>query len=108
MTKRLENSAGEERLKIEQDIIRLTENVKLEKTRLVSLEEEEQTAAENFEKELEADMKHFNERKLGKEKELTGKAKFGCAGRFQTTKARNRRNRNSKMLKKGTIELKCF
>ena len=63
MTQRLETCAGEDRLQIEKEIERLTESVKIDKTRLESLEEEEQTAAENFQKEMETDMKRFNERK---------------------------------------------
>lgn len=63
LTQRLENCTGEERLQIEKEIERLTENVKSEKTRVGSLEEDKQIAAESFEKQMVADLKRFNEKK---------------------------------------------
>ncbi|KAJ7384731.1 Kinesin-like protein kif16b [Desmophyllum pertusum] len=63
LTQRLENCAAEERLQIEKDIQRTSGIVKMEKTRLASLEEDEQTTAEKFEKDMEADMTIFSERK---------------------------------------------
>lgn len=66
LTQRLENCAEEERLHIERDLERTSAIVTIEKTRLASLEEDEQKAAENFEKDMEGEIALFNE---GKQRE---------------------------------------
>ncbi|XP_068717325.1 kinesin-like protein KIF16B [Montipora capricornis] len=70
LTKRLESCVNEERLQIAKEVEVLTENVNVEKSRLGSLEEAENTTAENFEKEMEADMILLNERKQSQRQAL--------------------------------------